>query len=220
MQFNHINLIAKGIKTKRDILIQARDLYNQEGLGITLAELAKRMNTTLGRITYHFPTKDHLFIALAQLYEEKQMISRSKSLTGEYGLDKFIYRSMEGMDIQYEYRCVIRYFAASIKTHNAVFEHLSTQFSSNNKLMLDVFSSLVKHGSLSERLLQPDVFPVFLFKFVNLFTTWVISLEIYDSDKSYAEMKPIYLRGIFSSFVPFLTEKGNSEIQKTGLQLS
>ena len=85
--------------------------------------------------------------------------------------------------------------------------------------MLDVFSSLVKQGSLSERLLHTDVFPVFLFKFVNLFTTWVISLEIYDSDKSYEEMKPIYLRGIFSCFVPFLTEQGNAEILKTGILL-
>ena len=212
-------MISKGIKAKEDILLHARDLLNQEGLGITLAELAKKMDSTLGRITYHFPTKDHMFVALAQLYEEMQEKSRKRSFTGEYGLDIFVYRAREAMDIQYEFRCVIRYFAASIKAHNAVFDHLSNQYSNNNKLILSVFSSLVAHGSLTERLLHPDIVPIVLFKFANLFTMWVISLEIYDSDKSYEEMKPIYLSGIFSCFIPFLTEKGNSEILKTGLQV-
>ena len=47
------------------------EIFNSQGLDITLNQLALELNISRGRINHYFPTKDHLFVAIAQKYEEK-----------------------------------------------------------------------------------------------------------------------------------------------------
>lgn len=209
--------ISKGIKSKEELLEQARLLFNEEGLTITLSELAKKMNTTLGRITYHFPTKDDLIIALAHQYQDLQLKIRGSATGANLDFQKFIERASAVMDIQYHFRCVIKYISTSVKAQNKVFSHTESQFRNNREVIFGTFKALVNNGSLTDEILTPDNFNVVLFTFTNLFTTWVINLEIYDSDKSYEEMKPVYLNGIFSCFIPYLTDSGRSEFIQLGI---
>lgn len=194
------------------MLDQARQLLNDEGLGLTLMELARKLNTTLGRITYHFPTRDDLFIALAQRYEEVQKISRETGSPDAYGFHVFYKRASEAMDIQYEYRCVIRYLAASSRTQGKLFKHLIVTFNENREMIEQLFRKLVSVGSLDTRILDAGNFEVVFFQFTNLFTTWVINFEIYDTNRTYTEIKQIYLKGIFFCFKPYLTKKGEAEM--------
>lgn len=210
--------ISKGAKSKGELLEQARVLLNEEGLGITLADLASKMNMTQGKITYHFPTKDHLFVALAQRYEDMQMTRRNGVLPDDFGLHIFYLSAADAMDIQYNYRCVIRYIATSVKTQRTLFEHSSGFYKKNKEIISRVFKTLVEVKSLKPRILETGIYDVILFQFTSLFTTWVINLEIYDSDKTYTEMKPLYLKGIFACFVPFITRKGQIELMKAGLE--
>jgi hypothetical protein len=60
--------------------------------------------------------------------------------------------------------------------------------------------------------MEEKTYEVFHFQLTNLFTNWVINLELYDIGKTYTEMKPVYLKGIISIFLPFLTEKGFREL--------
>jgi AcrR family transcriptional regulator len=59
----------KGIEARQNIIQQAVRIYNEEGLGITLEQLARKLNISRGSITNYFPTKDNLFIAIAEEYE-------------------------------------------------------------------------------------------------------------------------------------------------------
>ncbi len=210
--------LLKGIKSKGELLEQARVLLNEEGLGITLADLASKMNMTQGKITYHFPTKDHLFVALAQRYEDIQMNRRSVQFPGDFDLGVFFLRSAEAMDNQYDYRCVIRYIATSVKAQSALFEHSRSYYKKNKEIISRVIEALVEVKSLSPKILDPAIYDILLFQFTSLFTTWVINLEIYDTDKTYQEMKPVYRKGIFACFTPFTTRKGKTELKKVGLE--
>jgi AcrR family transcriptional regulator len=211
-------VISKGARSKGELLEQARVLLNEEGLGITLADLASKMNMTQGKITYHFPTKDHLFVALAQRYEDIQMSMRSGQVPGAFGLDVFCLRAAEAMDVQYDYRCVIRYIATSVKAQSAVFEHSLSFYTKNKEIISRVMKALIEVKSISPKILDPGKYEIVLFQFTSLFTTWVINLEIYDTDKTYQEMKPVYLKGIFACFNPFTTRKGKAELKKAGLE--
>jgi len=206
--------INKGLKAQEEILFQARTILNEEGFGITLADLAKRMGMTLGRITYHYPTKDLLFLSLARQYEEVLQKSRSTVIPQEYHFGSLVLRSSEAMDVQYDYRCVIRYIATSVRAQQQLFDHISGTFRKNRDRIREVIHLLVDGESLEAGILHPETFEVVLFQFTSLFTTWLINLEIYDTDVTYAEMKLVYLKGIFACFLPFLTPKGREEWEK------
>ena len=211
-------VLLKGLKSKGELLEQARVLLNEEGLGITLAELARKMNMTQGKITYHFPTKDHLFVALAQRYEDIQMSLRSAQVPGVFGLDVFCLRAAEAMDVQYDYRCVIRYIATSVRAQSELFEHSLSFYTKNREIISRVMKALIEVKSISPKILDPGIYEIVLFQFTSLFTTWVINLEIYDTDKTYQEMKPVYLKGIFACLAPFATRKGKTELKRAGLE--
>jgi AcrR family transcriptional regulator len=204
--------ITKGIHSKGEILENAREVFNLEGLGLTLAELALKLNTTLGRITYHFPTKDHLFVGLANRYEEELHIRNTTHSFVDFNLTHFYGRLSEVMDIQYNFRCVMRYVASSARSQGALYIHTTEQYRKNREKIAELFTLLVTNGSFHADIISPKSFEVILFQFVNLMTTWTINLELYDNNRDYNDIKPVYLTGIVSVFRPFLTPKGIAEL--------
>ena len=61
--------LSKGAITRQTLITDARKVLNENGISLTLRELSSKMGVTIGRITNHFPTKDHLFVALSEDYE-------------------------------------------------------------------------------------------------------------------------------------------------------
>ncbi len=213
-----MNLYTKGVNSRERLITSSRDFFNEYGLSFTLNNLAKNLNITLGMVTYYFPTKDHLFVAIADDYELKLSELRSKSSDQSYNL-AILYRAAERvMDLQYEYRCVMHYAAAASKNQSELFSHLSDKFRNNRSMILLSVKALVANGELNEAILEEENYSIFLFCYTNLFTNWVINLEIYDTDKSYQIIKPIYLKGIFSAYQPFFTTKGLETLAKIGVE--
>lgn len=63
--------LKKGEISLNWIIENCIEIFNSQGLDITLNQLALELNISRGRINHYFPTKDHLFVAIAQKYEEK-----------------------------------------------------------------------------------------------------------------------------------------------------
>ena len=147
------------------------------------------------------------------------MNMRNVQVPGVFGLDVFYLRAAEAMDVQYDYRCVIRYIATSVKAQGHLFEHSSSFYKKNKEIMSRIMKVLIEVKSINPKILDPDTYEIVLFQFTSLFTTWVINLEIYDTDKTYEEMKPVYLKGIFACFKAFATRKGKTELKRAGLVL-
>lgn len=207
----------KGEQSREEIINNSRQIFNEYGIQITLARLADLLDTTLGRLTHHFRNKDLLFIAIAQDYEGKLLELRKKRQNNQVSINTFINAASEVMDLQFEYRCAMRYIVSSLKNRDEMKIHLQETYANNRENIRQTVEAHIQAGSLQSRILNDDFYEVFLFQLTNLFTNWVVNLELYDADKTYTEVKPTYLKGIVSIFLPFLTDKGKQELEQNGI---
>ena len=208
---------TKGINSRERLINTARELFNEQGIGLTLNNLATKMDITLGMLTHHFPTKDSIFLAIAEEYEIKRALIRDRFYDGKFTLDMF-YRIIEkGMDLQYDYRCAMRYIASISNNQSDLAKHTTERYKLNRQLIQKGVEILVSEGELKSTILDNNNFKVFLFAFSSLTTSWIINLEIYDYEETFDTIKPVYLNGIFSTFLPYCTEKGEDSLQKTGM---
>jgi hypothetical protein len=99
------------------------------------------------------------------------------------------------MDFQYSCRCEIRYLA----------RHNTERYKLNRQLIQKGFEILVSEGEQKITILDKENFKVFHFAFSSKATSWLINLEIYDSEVSYETIKPVYMNGIFSTYKPYVT---------------
>ncbi len=194
---------------RQHIIQEARRIFNKEGLHLTLEQLATKLELSKGRITNYFPTKDNLFVAISQDYDfqfQELMISFNGIQNISFEWLSTVFSAI--MDLQYEYRSTIVFVATTSCCQTEIHNQITRSYKNNSKQVMQTVQVLVDAGLLKEELLEPKIFEVFCFQHVNLFTTWVISLEIYDSTSSYKKMKPVYLRGILMCYYPYFTKKG------------
>ena len=203
----------KGIETRSSILNEARKVFNEEGIRLTLDQLAGKLNITKGRITNYFPNKDHIFVALSQDYDNNfsQLLS-SFDFMGEMTFQQLAEVYSAIMDLQYEYRSAIVFVATTSSAQIEMHSQITSSYKTNSEQMESSIRMLVNNGLVQPEILEEPNFEIFRFQIVNLFTTWVISLEIYHSGRSYSEMKPVYLKGILNCFYPYLTKKGMQQM--------
>jgi AcrR family transcriptional regulator len=208
---------VKGIQTRTWLIDKSREVFNEQGFGITLAFLAKSLNITLGMLTYHFTTKDHLFIAIADEYQIKYQELITSENKGVINLNFLHSLMIKILDLQYEYRCAIRYVSTSTQKQLELSDHITESYRNNKTDITLLLQSLVSNGELSETIFEPSDFDVFLFSFTCLFTTWPFILEIYHANKSYDDLKPVFLKGIFATFLPHLTPNGEQSLRQLGV---
>lgn len=205
----------KGIEMRQNIVSEARRIFNKDGLQLTLEQIAQKLGITKGRITNYFPTKDNLFVALSQDYDlrfQELMASFGESQAINFDWLATVYSAI--MDLQYEHRSTIIFAATTNSGQKEMHEQVTHSYKTNSKQVSQMVNVLVDAGLIMPGLLEPENFEVFRFQHVNLFTTWIISKEIYYSTRSYKKMKPVYLKGIFGCYYPYLTKKGHDQFKK------
>lgn len=209
--------LTKGAATRQRIIEEARAVYNEHGIDITIGNLANKLGVSRSRISNHFPTKDSLFAAIMEEYEQEYAatlttIAAEKQYTS---LQNYVNTLWQVMDIQYKYRCGIIYLNVLSPSHHEVKDQVRISYGKNLELIRERMEQMVE-----QKLLEPDVLPEpawssFIFVYVTLLTQWVTYLDIYADDKSYEENKTIYLRGILTHlYVPYLTKKGKKEFER------
>ncbi len=204
----------KGILTREWLINSSREVFNEQGLNITLSKLAEELDITLGRLTHHFATKDLLFIAIATEYEKNLAELRVELRKSDINFKSLVRYSGLVMDLQYDYRCAQRYIATSSKKQIELSAFTTTNFKSNRESIIRLLKALINSGEIKPEILEEPVFRVFYFCYTCLFTSWPISLEIYDTEELYETMKPFYLKGIYSTFIPYCTVMGLESLQK------
>ncbi len=205
---------TKGTKTRENILSKSRKVFNESGIFLTLSELSKLIGMTIGGITNHFPTKDHLFVGLSEQYENE---INELTIKHQFGLDLDFHILSDFfstvMDIQYKHRSVMLFFSVMHQSQTVMMGQLVKTWVNRQARLDNLVKTLVTLGLLKESILEPKEFAVFRFQYVNLFTTWLVSYSLYDAENSYESMKPVYLKGVFRTFEKYLTDKGKHEFE-------
>jgi AcrR family transcriptional regulator len=213
--------LAKGELTRKHILDTARKAFNERGVNITLDNLANELNIPKGRITNHFATKDKLFLAILEDYEHglADLRVKLKDLYECKKLSDIITIISEVMDLQFEYRCAIL-FLAVLSPGQEEFRIKTRETRSMNDIVVrHRMGNMVKHGLVDARVLEEEQFQLFLFIYFNTLSQWVIYYDMYDHDKDYNKMKPVYIKSIMEHvYGPYLTSKGKKQWKEIGLE--
>lgn len=191
-------------------------MYNEEGLKLTLDEIAGRLGLTKGRITNYFPRKEDLLLAILQNFDDKadrlyRRYQNEDALLEFSGMVKYY---QEVMDLQYRYRFAMSFVAVQPIGEPELQAHIEKRYRKNRANLKERVAFQVETGSLKEELLNPATFEVFCFQLYNLLTTWVVSLQLYYPSEGYEKMKPVFLRGIMNCYTPHLSEKGERELEE------
>jgi AcrR family transcriptional regulator len=204
----------KGQKAKLEIVTQSRDVFNRRGIHITLGELASELGLGVSFITNHFRTKDHLIVAIAEEFNTRnQEIEKLFSGIPEFSLQRYARHFSAMMDNQYLHRCAIIAIFSYINAEKELFREIREYYPRSKDSVRLFVKGLVAEGYLEPSILQRKGYDNFSFQFVNLFMSWVVNHALFNVDKTYDEMKPVYLAGIMSSLRPYFTEKGRLEYE-------
>jgi len=195
----------KGVLSKNWLIENCIRVFNTKGLDITLNQLAVDLGISLGRITYYFPTKEKLLVAISLDYELKlhEITSKFEYKEGDNFLLEQLKLFSKIMDNQYHYRCVMIYASGTSNSRKEMITQINTSFRGSSERLQLLVNHLIDLGFLDSKINENLNFEVFKFKFITVFTSWIIHLEIYDKKKGYKKMKPIYLKGISSCFLPY-----------------
>lgn len=209
--------LMKGDLTRKKILDDARAIFNEKSINLTLDNLASEMGITKGRITNHFSTKDKLFLAILADYEEK--IDNLASTLGPHfrssSLHDYFFALSRVMDLQYQYRCCIIYLNVLSPGQSELREHTYRQSQIRMASIRKRTEILIEGKMINKELLEKGNYDAFIFVYVNLLTQWVIHVDMYDMEKGYKEVKPLYMRAIFEhTYGPYLTAKAKKELLK------
>jgi AcrR family transcriptional regulator len=205
--------LSKGEITYHLILSEAREVFNAEGINMTLKELSTKMGVTVGKITNHFPTKDHLFVGLSKQYQlDYTELMSSFDWNDEYSMQKLHELTGLIMDLQFRHRCLLLFVCATGMNQHLMIQQIKVTWKENLSGFQDLISALIQFGLLKKEAIEEGNFSVIRFQFINLFTTWLVSLTIYDNDTPYTKTKAVYQKGILYCLYPFFTSKGLTQL--------
>jgi AcrR family transcriptional regulator len=209
--------IAKGEHTRLTLIDQARAIFNQYGISITIDMVAREMGTTKSRITNHFATKDQLFIAIMAEYEQelRQLLEKWYPQGVEKSLQVYLNMLSEIMDIQFKFRCAIVYLNMLSPSQHELKQHTHQNFIRNQNAIRQRMQGMHKAGLIQDAVLQEPSWSAFLFAYINMLTQWVVFQDMYDNADEYQVNKQKYLRGVINHlYLPYLTKKGMKEFEK------
>lgn len=207
--------LRKGKLTRKTTLDAAREIFNEKGINLTIDNLASEMEVTKGKITNHFATKDKLFLAILADYEE-QLGKTLASLKEEYEsktLASVVSIISTVMDLQFEYRCSIIYLNVLSPGQSELRELIRRNSARSIESIRNRITMMVNNKLVKSDILEKTAFEAFIFIYINQLTQWVVYFDMYDQDRSFKKMKPVYLRGIMNHvYGPYLTDKGKKEL--------
>lgn len=206
--------LAKGEETRKVIVDTARKTFNEKGVSITLDTLAKEMGIPKGRITNHFATKEKLFLAILADYEQQltQLRTTDQNSYETRTMTELVLLLSTAMDLQYEYRCAILFLAVLSPGQEEMRTKIHQGKARNTQIIKIRMAGMVKQGLLEKRILNDNEYELLVFVYLNTMTQWVIYFDMYDQDRGYETMKPIYIQSIIEHvYGPYLTAKGRKQ---------
>lgn len=194
--------------TKLKILSKARQLFNESGISnISLRDIAKELNISVGNLQYHFKKREDIIEAL--YFELVEKMNAHYLITGDDLLKIFFDKSMGMMVILFEYRFFFLNFVTIVRNNEKIKTHYRRLSKQREKESLLIINLLVEGGFLRSELLKNEYQT--LFKKIELVSNfWFSSILIKSNQlqkKSITEFSLLISHSIF----PYLTGKGRKK---------
>lgn len=195
---------------KEEILLTARDLFNEEGFNnVSMRDIAKANHIRVGNLTYHYPHKLDILCALLHNGEPSIDIENIKDL---HGLSEYLKQMIEGVIEN-------RFFFGDSQMQSITEE--AYQFNKDaveqfRTHLLHFLKQLKKNEILSSNLKEDDMKTIISF--------WMLSHVTYGreniKDSTYTnDSLNHFLLKHFVLLKPYLTDKGNKEYNQLKKEL-
>ena len=193
------------------ILDTAIQLFNKKGIEkISTYDIALKLGISQGNLTYHFPAKSDMIIALTE-----NMIKEIKSniplhASSDFTI-AFFYQSVRQIfRIHIKYRFLLMSWGSIISSIKKLKRYMLVNYEADKKLALNGLLLLEKNGYLKPQLKKDYL--MFMYTSNLLGHYWIQDAAIYHSNKSQNEIIDHYIQIYFRQFIPFLTEKGKKDL--------
>jgi AcrR family transcriptional regulator len=208
-------LIKKGQKTREKLLENSRKLFNKKGTDLTLATIAVELGLNRSVISNHFPKKKELIYALAEQYEEKLTNLRNNLPPNlDFSFQSQAILFSEIIDLVFDYRSIIAYAMITPSDNQLMDKRFKKRYKHNIERAKDRLKGMIEQGLVSEDILAKQSFKLFEVQFMTVSSTWFISYALYYEEKYFKEIKPYVILSIFNAYHPFLTSKGQKQLDE------
>ena len=204
--------MSKEQQSTRELIIdRALDLFNESGIeGVKMRELARELGLSPGNLTYHFPKKENIIVAIAEQLSafNSQTLQASKQ---PEDLKQFLELFRAIFNNHFQYRCLLLSFV-----------HLTEQYPAMAARYREV--QAVRTGSFQEQLvylraigfLKEDVSEVEIQRMAAYCSLigrfWLSEYWVSYRDKPLEQMIAHYLNLLAGVFIPYVTAKGHRDL--------
>jgi AcrR family transcriptional regulator len=193
------------MKTREKILHTALVLFNEKGVSqISSRNVSEELGISYGNLTYHFPKKEDVIMALYEQMQRKineQFTLLEKQIFGLH----FVLDNLKAIfKVLYEYKFVCLGFAYLNREFDEIRQDTLVQFEYRRKLLEKMATFLAQNGFLRPENV-PNETKSKIHNLLHIMHFWILDAEIFY--KGTEEHKVgYYLEMFFNAVRPSLTE--------------
>jgi AcrR family transcriptional regulator len=199
-----------------DILDRAIDLFNERGIEyVGIRELAKDLGIKGGNITYYFPTKDDLVLAVALRLRERN--DATIRLPEQPSFAAYVEMLQQAFRNHWTFRCLFMSMP-NLLAHNPKLAagYIGAKESERRRVVRDFLEALRADGSI-----RPDVDDAALDRAVSFISlvsrSWIGDASISFRNRSAAWSMQHYLQIIMDFLAGIATAKGRRDLARVHL---
>lgn len=202
---------SKKQPTRELILDRALDLFNRRGLeGVGMRELARELELSPGNLTYHFPKKEDILVALsARLSDLNSQTLRASPPPAD--IKQFLEMFRVIFRNHYRYRCLV----LSLVHLNEHYPMMAERYRATQAVRGEFFQEILSHLRAAGYL-KPEVTPAEIERLAAscalIGRFWLSDYWVTYRRRPVAEMIARYLDLLAGAFLPYVTPKGRQDL--------
>lgn len=198
-------------QTRELVLKNALLLFCKEGVdSVATRDIAKQVGISLGNLTYYFPSKNDIILALCnEFIEEIDKELSAERAAGQQVLETY-YRQVEAVFyIQLRYRFLFnKRYAEIVTSITDIQTYYQNVLKGRFALWSQLHQEFVQQKLASTALLDDSTALSYVFNILALF--WHQEQAIYMPNASDSQRVDHALAVFFQPYKPYLTKKGNT----------
>ncbi len=193
---------------RRDLILQhALELFNSQGVGdISSRHISEVMGISYGNLTYHFPKKDDIIMALFhQMHQDldEQFMNVQKEI---HELDFMLKSLRQLLEVFHRYKFFFLGFAKLNRQLDELKGFAQQEFNERKILLRGIFNFLIEAGYMKPEKLEGH-YDTFIHGLLLLFNSWIADAEFFYQGKEEDKID-YYLEILYSFMRPSLTKEG------------
>lgn len=195
------------MNTKEKILAKGLELYNEHGISIISSRrISEELGISYGNLTYHFPKKDDIILALYLDMQQELDELFSKIRQDILQLDFMLRNLRVLLEVFDKYKFLFLGFARLNRKYEEIRTHAIIQNKRRSQLLKDIAAFLIEKGLLKEEK-RPGHYDMIIHGLLVIFNSWIADAEFFYQGPEEQKVD-YYLEMFYSMIRPSLTKDG------------